>query len=69
MKAFVMLLGALFVLSACAATPPSKRAKVEAYCKTHAKKVTLSGSPDVESVFRDCAELEGIHEIEVREAE
>lgn len=43
--------------------------KYSAYCKTHATKVTLDGSPDAEAAFRNCMNLEGVHEIEITKSE
>lgn len=69
MKALSALVALLFVLSACASGGGMPATKYSAYCKTHATKVTLDGSPDAEAAFRNCMNLEGVHEIEITKSE
>ncbi len=66
MRPFALIIGALFLLTACATTPP-KENKYEATCRTHARTVTFSGSPDENIPFLECMKMKGAHEVEVTE--
>jgi hypothetical protein len=66
MRPFALIIGALFLLTACATTPVHE-AKYEATCRTHARKVTFSGSPDENIPFLECMRIKGAHEVEVVE--
>lgn len=67
MRVLVLGITGLFLLAACAATAPTQQAKYEAFCRTHAKQVTYSGSPDEEAPFLECMQIKGYHEVEVKE--
>jgi hypothetical protein len=70
MRKLAAIVGGLFLLGACATqTPFPQQAKYEAYCKTHARKVTLDKSPDVQKAYIDCLHTQGLHEIEVKKVE
>jgi len=66
MKRLAAAVGVLFLLAACAATAPVQESKYEAYCKTHARQSTFSGSPDEHGPYLECMKLEGTHEVEVK---
>jgi len=69
MRTMALIVASFFLLVACATTPPAKQAKYEAFCRTHARHVTFSGSPDEEVPYLECMHIKGLHEVEVRELE
>lgn len=69
MRTMSLIIAGLFLLAACATTPPVKQAKYEAFCRTHARHATFSGSPDEEAPYLECMHIKGLHEVEVKELE
>jgi len=67
MKSLAMIIGGLFLLTACAATAPAPQSKYEVNCRTHAREATYSGSPDEQGVYLECLKVKGRHDIEVTE--
>lgn len=67
MRMIALSVAALFLLVACATTAPVKQAKYEAFCRTHARQATFSGSPDEEAPYLECMHIKGVHEVEVKE--
>jgi len=67
MKAATLVVGSLFLLTACASTAPAPQSGYEVKCRTHARQATFSGSPDEQGIYLECLKVEGRHDIEVTE--
>jgi len=66
MRKAIALFSTLFLLGACAGAP-MQQAKYEATCRTHARTVSYTGSPDENIPYLECMHIKGMHEVVVEE--
>jgi len=66
MNRVIFLVVVCALLAACAGRDAVMQSDSGIYCRTHARHAGATGSPDEETLFRDCMHIKGAHEVEVK---